>query len=269
MKRGIYLPGNKALWRGLTAVGGVLLMWELLAHWRLWFGFSLPGIGMLPPPSAVLRLWGAVLLDGSYWLSWYASYSRVLLGFAIAMLVGIPFGLLLAVNRHLYALFFPVFETLRPIPPLAWVPASLIFWPTQEMSIIFVIFLGAFYAIVINVLGGARNIDVRYLRAARSMGAGQWALFRRVVLPATLPSIFTGAAVGMGITWEVVVAAEMIAVGGRVYGGGLGFFVWNSFVGGSTEQAIIGMLSIGIAGYSASSLIRYLGKRLTPWHATA
>jgi len=264
-----YLLRNKALWRGLIALGGILLVWEILAHWRLWFGYSLPGIGLMPAPSAVLALWGQVLLDDSYWVSWYASYSRVLLGFCLAMLIGIPFGLMLAVNRHLHAFFFPIFETLRPIPPLAWVPASLIFWPTQEMSIVFVIFLGAFYAIVINVLGGAKNIDIRYLRAAQSMGAGQWSLFWRVVLPATLPSIFTGAAVGMGITWEVVVAAEMIAVGGRVYGGGLGFFVWNSFVGGSTEQAIIGMLSIGIAGYLASSLIRYTGNRLMPWHSAA
>jgi NitT/TauT family transport system permease protein len=154
---------------------------------------------------------------------------------------------------------------LRPIPPLAWVPASLIFWPTNEMSIAFVTFLGAFFTIVINVLGGARTIDVRYLRAAQSMGANNWHLFWRIILPGILPSIFTGAAVGMGITWEVVVAAEMISGGGTQGGGGLGFFIWNSYMGGSMPQIVVGMISIGIAGYLSSSVIRMIGHRAMPW----
>ncbi len=144
---------------------------------------------------------------------------RVLSGFFAAMLIGIPLGLAMAVSRVFHGIAFPIFEVLRPIPPLAWVPASIIFWPTQEMSIAFVTFLGAFYTIVINVVGGARSIDIRYFQAAQAMGSSQWDIFRRVVLPATLPSIVVGAAVGMGITWEVVVAAEMISGGGSQMGG--------------------------------------------------
>ena len=97
------------------------------------------------------------------------------------------------------------------------------------------------------------------------MGASQWHLFSRIVLPGTLPSIFTGAAVGMGITWEVVLAAEMISGGGTQGGGGLGFFIWSSYMGGSLEQIVVGMISIGIAGYLSSSLIRILGDRCMPW----
>jgi NitT/TauT family transport system permease protein len=133
------------------------------------------------------------------------------------------------------------------------------------MSIAFVTFLGAFYSIVINVLGGARTIDVRYLRAAQSMGASQWDLFSKIILPATLPSIFIGAAVGMGITWEVVLAAEMISGGGTQGGGGLGFFIWNSYMGGSLDHIVVGMISIGIAGFLSSSAIRWLGERCMPW----
>jgi NitT/TauT family transport system permease protein len=209
-----------------------------------------------------------VLTAAGYWTSWYMSFFRVMGGFIAAMLIGIPFGLALAVSRTAYGTFFPTFEVLRPIPPLAWVPASIIFWPTQELSITFVTFLGAFYTIVINVLGGARSIDQRYFQAAQSMGSSSWDIFRRVILPGTLPSIVVGSAVGMGITWEVVVAAEMISGGGSQAaggGGGLGFFIWNSYVGGSYEQIVVGMISIGIAGYLSSELLRALGKYVTPW----
>ena len=158
--------------------------------------------------------WMRIIGDPGYWQSWYMSFFRVMSGFVAAMLIGIPFGLMLAVSRTAYGIGFPVFEVLRPIPPLAWVPASIIFWPTQELSIAFVTFLGAFFTIVINVVGGARSIDVRYFQAARSMGSSQWDIFWRIILPGTLPSIMVGSAVGMGITWEVVVAAEMISGGG-------------------------------------------------------
>ena len=114
-------------------------------------------------------------------------------------------------------------------------------WKTNLENIAFVTFLGAFYTIVINVLGGAKSINKQYLQAAQSMGASQKDIFRRIVLPATLPSIVVGSAVGMGITWEVVVAAEMISGGGSGgAGGGLGFFIWSSYVGGSYEQIYCG-----------------------------
>ena len=259
------LKENRKLWRGIVAVVCALVFWEIGSRWDQWFGFTLPFIGLIPPPTDVAVAWVSVLPQPGYWESWYLSFYRVFLGFIAAQIIGIPFGLALAVNKYFRDIFFPPFEVLRPIPPLAWVPASIIFWPTSDLSIAFVTFLGAFFTIVINVLGGARTIDVQYLRAAQSMGATQWDLFRKIILPGTLPSIFTGAAVGMGITWEVVLAAEMISGGGQQAGGGLGFFIWSSYMGGSMEQVIIGMISIGIAGYLSSSLIRYIGYLSTPW----
>lgn len=237
-------------------------------------GIALPWISSVPAPSAVLVTWWNLLGDPGYWQSWYLSTLRVLAGFGAAILIGIPFGLAMALSRTFHGIAFPPFEVLRPIPPLAWVPAAIIFWPTQELSIAFITFLGAFYTIVINVVDGAQSIDSRYLEAARSMGASSWDVFRRIVFPGTLPSITVGAAVGMGITWEVVVAAEMISGGGSSMGrggaaggtgGGLGFFIWNSYTGGSYEQIIIGMLSIGIAGYLCSGALRLLGQYITPW----
>jgi sulfonate transport system permease protein len=257
--------GNSEIWRGIAAILVFLCLWEIGARSKQLFGYALPYLGLLPAPSEVALAWSKVVTKVGYWESWYQSFKRVLLGFGAAQIIGIPFGLMLAVNKYFREIFFPPFEVLRPIPPLAWVPASLIFWPTNEMSIAFVTFLGAFFTIVINVLGGARTIDIRYLRAAQSMGASQWDLFWRIILPGTLPSIFTGAAVGMGITWEVVVAAEMISGGGTQGGGGLGFFIWNSYMGGSLPQIVVGMISIGIAGYLSSSAIRMLGNRAMPW----
>ena len=278
---------NPAFWRGAASVAVFLVLWEIGARSKQWMapeyfapfkellgamGFKkdyLPWIGSVPAPSAVIASWAALLGDLSYWQSWYMSFLRVMSGFLAAMVIGIPFGLSLAISRVAHGISFPVFEVLRPIPPLAWVPASIIFWPTQESAITFITFLGAFYTIVINVLGGARSIDVRYFQAAQSMGSSRWDIFRRVILPGTLPSIVVGSAVGMGITWEVVVAAEMISGGGSqiggTRGGGLGFFIWLSYVGGSYEQIVVGMISIGIAGFISSELLRWGGRYVTPW----
>ena len=259
---------SKASLRAVISLIIFLVLWEIGARSKQWLGFSLPWIGQVPAPSAVLKVWAGLLTDIGYWQSWYLSLFRVLAGFLAAMLLGIPFGLLMAVSKNFYGIAFPSFEILRPIPPLAWVPVSIIFWPTQELSIAFVTFLGAFFTVVINVVGGARSIDVRYFQSAQAMGSSQWDIFRRIVLPATLPSIVVGSSVGMGITWNVVVAAEMISGGGSQSGGsggGLGFFIWNSYVGGSYEQIVVGMISIGIAGYVCSELLRSLGGFFTPW----
>lgn len=252
-----------ANWRGGVAIVAFVLVWQILGALSSTFG------GKVPTPIEVTETFFASFVnDPRYWQNWAASFERVLWGFGFAQLFGIPLGIALGLSRTTEEIVFPVFEVLRPIPPLAWVPASIIFWPTQELAIMFITFLGAFYTIVINVVGGAKSIDVRYFHAAQSMGASRWDIFRRIVLPGTLPSIVVGSAVGMGITWEVVVAAEMISGGGSQMGGsggGLGFFIWNSYVGGSYEQIVVGMISIGIAGFFSSELLRGFGSLLTPW----
>jgi len=260
-------------WRGIVAILVFVALWETGSRSQAWFGFAFPWVSQIPPPSAVLYEMYRLIQEPSFWHSAYLSTFRVMEGFLAAMLIGIPLGLGMAVSKTFYGISFPVFEVLRPIPPLAWVPAAIIFWPTQELSIAFVTFLGAFFTIVINVIGGAQAIDVRYFQAARSMGSSTWDIFRRIILPGTLPSIVVGATVGIGITWAVVVAAEMISGGGSAgsvggaAGGGLGFFIWNSYVGGSYTQIVAGMISIGIAGYLSSALLRKIGEWMTPWLA--
>ncbi len=269
--RAMSTVGGDDFWRGIASIAVFLIFWEVGSRSQALFGIAFPWISQIPAPSAVLQELVVLVQDPSFWMSALLSTLRVFEGFLAAMVVGIPLGLAMAVSRTFYGITFPVFEVLRPIPPLAWVPASIIFWPTQELSIAFVTFLGAFFTIVINVIGGAQAIDVRYFQAARSMGSSTWDIFCRIILPATLPSIVVGATVGVGITWAVVVAAEMISGGGSAgsvggaAGGGLGFFIWNSYVGGSYTQIVAGMISIGIAGYLSSAVLRKIGKWLTPW----
>ena len=272
MKVASFVTGEN-FWRGIVAVIAFLIFWEVGSRSLALFGFAFPWVSQVPPPTAVAKEMFRLIQDFSFWQSAYLSTLRVFEGFFAAMAIGIPLGLAMAVSRTFYGITFPVFEVLRPIPPLAWVPAAIIFWPTQELSIAFVTFLGAFFTIVINVIGGAQSIDVRYFQAARSMGSSTWDIFRRIILPATLPSIVVGATVGVGITWAVVVAAEMISGGGSAgsmggaSGGGLGFFIWNSYVGGSYTQIVAGMISIGIAGYISSAMLRKVGEWMTPWLA--
>ncbi|MFL5305377.1 MAG: ABC transporter permease, partial [Polyangia bacterium] len=221
--------------RALISYAVVTVIWQLGATSGRWLGRPVPWLGNLPAPTAVLAAWAHLVRDAGYWCSWLLSFQRVAIGFLAAVAVGIPFGLMMALSRTIRGLVFPVFELLRPIPPLAWVPAAIIFWPTQELSIDFVIFLGAFYTIVLNVLGGVDALDIRLIQAARSMGASRWNVFRRLILRGVLPSVLVGMDVSIGITWEVVVAAEMISGGGAAgsaaSGGGLGFFIWSSYVG--------------------------------------
>ena len=245
------------LWRGVVGLAIVTVLWQFASD------VGLPILKNIPKPTEVLDRWIYVAQTDKYWMSWLSSFLRVAVGFLVAQLIGIPLAMAMALSRTSYGTMFPVFEILRPIPPLAWVPASILFWPTWEMSITFVTFLGAFYTVVINVLGGVRAIDPAYIRAALSLGAKPRHVFWRIMIPAILPSVLTGMTVGIGITWEVVVAAEMI--GGNMERGGLGFFTWESYTGGSFPQIIIGMISIGIAGYLSSAIVRKAGDRLMPW----
>lgn len=245
---------SKATYRGGFSVLVALLIWELGTR------YGLPIIKDIPPPSAVLASFKESVVAPLYWGSWADSFRRIFLGFFLAQLIGIPLGLLMGTSRHFRELTMPVFEVLRPVPPLAWVPASAIFWPTTEMSVIFVTFLGSFFVTILNIVGGARNIDARYIRAAVSLGARRKDVFWSIILPGTLPSIIVAMTVGIGICWNTVVAAEMLASRS-----GLGFMTWRSYVTFTYPMIVVGMISIGVAGYISSGIIRILGARSMPW----
>lgn len=244
-----------SLLRGLISIAAFTVIWEIssLLH--------VPIIGNVPAPSEVIVSLLAQIKLVHYWQSWGDSMIRIFIGFIIAQIVGVPLGLFLGANQRAREIIFPIFEIMRPVPPLAWVPVSVIFWPSAEMSMIFVTFLGAFFTVVLNIVEGVTSIDVRYIRAAYSLGSTKSDIFWRIMLPASLPSVVVGMTVGMGITWAVVVAAEMIATNT-----GLGYLTWRGYVAGEYPLIVVGMMSIGIAGYFSSALIRWIGNRFTPWN---
>ncbi|MDR3176414.1 MAG: ABC transporter permease [Desulfovibrio sp.] len=248
---------SRTFWRGIFSLAAFTALWELCVYLKA------PIIGNVPAPSEVVSTLAVQLHNAYYWLSWKDSMIRIFTGFIIAQIIGVPLGLFLGANDRAREVLFPIFEIMRPVPPLAWVPVSVIFWPSAEMSMIFVTFLGAFFTVVLNIVEGITSIDVRYIRAAHSLGSSRRDIFWRVLLPASLPSVVVGMTVGMGITWAVVVAAEMIASKT-----GLGYLTWRGYVAGEFPLIIVGMMSIGVAGYFSSALIRLTGSRFTPWLKT-
>ncbi len=155
---------------------------------------------------------------------------------------------------------FPTAEVLRPIPAIAWVPMSIMLWPTAEGSMVFITFLGAFFPILLNTMHGVAMIDPVLVRAARSLGASQRALLVEVILPGSLPYAFTGLSVGMGVAWVSLIAAEMIS--GQF---GIGYFTWESYSLIQYADIAVGMITIGLLGLACSGAIRALGRIAMPW----
>ena len=242
-------------WRGAAAVAGFLLLWEIVVRLRL------PGFADVPDLLEVGRdFWRRYLSSPAYWTSWRVSSERVAAGFVVAQILGIPLGLLLGSRRTLNELLFPLVELLRPIPPLAWVPLSILFWPSAELSIVFITFIGPFFIIVINVHDAVREVQRQHVWLARSLGASSWRMFTRVILPAVIPAIAAGMTLGIAVAWNVVIAAEMIASDA-----GLGRLTWEGYVSHTPTTVLIGMISIGLAGYLSTLLVHYAERKMMPW----
>lgn len=231
-----------------------LLIWYLLTT------FQVPFFTQVPKPSEVITEAVGSVPTTMFWTHVMFSNKRVLYGFFIALIIGVPLGLMMGYKKLFNEWIFPVFEILRPIPPIAWLPLSVIMFPTPEMSVIYLIFIGAFFPIVMNTVLGVVTIEENYRRAALSLGASQRDIFRHVILPGATPSIFTGMLLGAGMTWDMVVAAEMVAGG---YG--LGYMTWDAYVVINYPRIIFGMISIGLCGYALSSLVKFIGSKIMPW----
>jgi len=214
----------------------------------------------VPSPVAVLRRLELAAQSPQFLHHVFISYRRIFLGFLIAASIAIPMGLLMGRFRMLRDLVFPVSEILRPIPAIAWVPMSIMLWPSNEESIVFITFLGSFFPILLNTLHGMAAVETTLIRAARSLGASEGTLFRELYFPSCLPQIFTGLTVGMGVAWVSLIAAEMIS--GQF---GIGYFTWEAYSLVQYDDIVLGMIAIGILGLISSAGIRLLGRLCMPW----
>jgi NitT/TauT family transport system permease protein len=185
-----------------------------------------------------------------------ASLFRVTCGFGLAVLVGVPAGLILGWFRGAFFAFNPMIQVFRPISPIAWIPVAILWFGVTDVAPIFLIFLASVFPITVSSMAAVQNMQLVYLRAAQNFGLGRFELFRRVVFPAALPQIITGLRIALGVAWLVVVAAEMIAVSS-----GLGYLIIDARNAGKRYDLVVaGMLMIGVIGLILDLLIRRLEK---------
>ena len=241
----------------VLSLGLFVAFWYFATKYRWDFYIRFTNI---PSPGEVLANATQLMHTDRFYSNMWISLRRILLGFGIATGLGVAFGLLIGQYRIMRSLLLPVFEVLRPIPAIAWVPMSIMLWPSNETSIVFITFLGSFFPILLNTIHGVNSVDPVLLRAGRCLGAKESALLRQVILPAALPHIFTGLAIGMGVAWVSLIAAEMIS--GEF---GIGYFTWEAYSLIQYADIAIGMIVIGVLGLACSGGIRLLGNLLMPW----
>jgi ABC-type nitrate/sulfonate/bicarbonate transport system permease component len=229
--------------------------------------WKLPRFAQLPGPDAVVKEWfsknpsfGISIYTPDYYMDIWASVRRIAIGFVLATALGIPLGLFLGWSKTFREYIFPVFELLRPIPILAWVPLAIVMFKGLETPVIFLTFLASFYATALNTMLGVESIDETYFRAAQCLGAKQSQVFWHIVVPGAMPFIFTGLQISMGVAWFSLVAAEMVS--GRY---GLGYLIMNSYTDVQYPTIVIGMITLGLVGYATSALVRWFGNLLMQW----
>lgn len=245
---------------GLLSLAAFIALWQILSvnHVSIYVRFL-----NVPSPEDVMGRALLALGNPIFGEHVLMSCRRILFGFLLASGVAIPLGLLMGRFEILREIVFPICEVMRPIPAIAWVPMAIMLWPSNEESIVFITFLGSFFPILINTLQGMATVDPVLVRAARCLGAREAAVFREVYLPASLPQIFTGLTVGMGVAWVSLIAAEMIS--GQF---GIGYFTWEAYSLVQYSDIALGMITIGMLGLASSWAIRLVGRLAMPWGAT-
>jgi NitT/TauT family transport system permease protein len=255
---------------GAPAVHWGVRLAALLAGLALWYYASSRSITLyirfenIPGPLRVAQALFEHLQETTFYLHIAVSIERIAISYTMAAVMGIVLGLLMGRVQLVRDIVFPYIEILRPIPAVAWIPLSILMWPTEEGSIIFITFLGAFFPIVLNTIHGVEQTPEVLVRAAQSLGASRLCIFRHVVLPGALPSICAGLAIGMGVSWFSLLAGEIIS--GQY---GIGYFTWNAYSIINYPDIVVGMLAIGLLGASSTALVKALTRPALAWQRKA
>lgn len=234
------------------------------ALWQFVSVLVLPSIDpnlvtLMPPPTMVLAAAWELILSGDLFKHFWVSLKREAIAFVYAT-TAIPIGILMGWSRTAQNLLEPVFEMLRPIPPIAWIPLAILWFGISDLQNQFIIFLGIFFPLLINTIAGVKNVEPNVIRAARCLGATEFNVLVKVVFPAALPQIVTGIRVGLGVGWMALVAAELVGATS-----GLGWLISDARTVLRTDIILVGMISIGIAGLVIDQGVRWVARRLLPW----
>lgn len=216
--------------------------------------------GNLPTPLNVFEKLLIVFKDAEIYSWIFISIIRVYSGILIALMIGIPLGLACGIDRKIENLFFPIIEILRPIPNIAWAPISIILFPTVNQSIVFITFIGAFFPILLNTIAGVRSLPKKYSEVIVTFNLNRLEAFRHIIVPHTLPYIFSGLTIGSGVSWLGVIVAEMIS--GQ---SGIGYYTWLGYQLVDYSQIVIGIICIGCLGVLSSSFISLLEELTIKW----
>ncbi len=268
----IWSPAVQRLVRSLLVPVFALIVWEGVVR----IGWVSPLV--LPAPSEVFLRWIKYALpvypydpaEGS-WFVWaisgelpgdaFSSLMRIVTGFCIGAGLALPIGLMMGASPKFYELFNPIIQIIRPIPPIAFIPLAILWFGLGNPPAFFLISLGAFFPVLMNTIAGVKHVDSIYLRAAQNLGASRWVIFRRIMIPASMPYILTGIRVGIGIAFIVVIVAEMIAVNS-----GLGYRILEAREYFWSDKVIAGMITIGFVGLGIDLLMHRINARLLRWH---
>jgi nitrate/nitrite transport system permease protein len=242
----------------LLAVGALLGLWEAVC--------SAPNASLPPPSRVVSETWELIVdpfydrggIDKGMFWHIFASIKRVALGYFLASIAGIALGVLIGSSKVATRALDPIFQVLRTIPPLAWLPLSLAAFRDGQPSAIFVIFITAIWPIIINTAVGIRNIPQDYQNVARVLRLNRGEYFAAIMLPAAAPFIFTGLRIGVGLSWLAIVAGEML-----IGGVGIGFFIWDSWNSSRISDIILALLYVGLVGLLLDRTIAVLGRIVT------
>ncbi|WP_216906904.1 nitrate ABC transporter permease [Synechococcus sp. CCY 0621] len=265
------LQARKAPWAPLAkratpyivCVGGFLIAWQILS--------VILGEARLPGPiNVVVQTWDPYISQPFYddggtskGLGWQIliSLQRVAIGYSLSAVVGIAIGGMLGMSRFIGTGFDPVVQVLRTVPPLAWFPISLMVFQDANTSAVFVIFITAIWPIIINTAVGIREIPQDYTNVARVLKLRKGAYIREIVIPATVPYVFTGLRIAVGLAWLAIVAAEMLKADG-----GIGYFIWDAYNAGgdsSSSQIVLAIIYVGIVGLLLDRLVAFAGRKFS------
>jgi sulfonate transport system permease protein len=236
----------------LSAV--ILAVWQMASN----LGYIKPLI--LPPPSQVAMTFWDLLQSGAMARHVGISVLRVLEGFAIAAVLGLGLGIAIGLSRTLDRMSDLIIQVVKPIPPIAWIPLAILWFGIGEESKVYIIFLGAFFPIIINTIDGIRQTDHKLVEVARILEVPRFKFVRQVVIPGAFPAIMTGIRVGLMVAWMCVVAAELIAASS-----GIGYLIMDARQLSQSDVVLVGMITIGVIGKLMDSLIKRLEQRLIGW----